>query len=310
MQNSHEDPNLWLEDVGGDRALAWVREQNAVTQAALEAANGFDSLRGRLLSIYESDERIPNISKHGKFYYNFWRDARHERGVWRRTTLDEYRKAEPAWETLIDLDQLAESEKENWVWKDADILWPTHDRALIFLSRGGADAAVMREFDVNAKQFVAHGFKLPEAKSRVAWRNRDSIYVGTEFGAGSLTSSGYPRIVKEWRRGAAIQEAKTIFEGKAAEFMNSCRVASHFSPVSCRFVAAMSGSRSTSRPMRASKLSWIRFCCGCARIGRWLGKRTVPDRCSPPISQRICAARGNLPSFSNRPSAEHCRARV
>jgi prolyl oligopeptidase len=114
MQNSDEDPYLWLEDVGGDRALAWVREQNAASQAALEAANDFDSLRGRLLSIYESDERIPNVSKHGKFYYNFWRDARHVRGAWRRTTLEEYRKAEPAWETLIDLDQLAESEKENW----------------------------------------------------------------------------------------------------------------------------------------------------------------------------------------------------
>jgi prolyl oligopeptidase len=118
-QNSDEDPFLWLEDVGGDRPLAWVREQNAASQATLETADGFDRLRGRLLSIYESDERIPNISKRGEFYYNFWRDARHVRGVWRRTTLEEYRKAEPAWETLIDLDQLAESEKENWVWKDA-----------------------------------------------------------------------------------------------------------------------------------------------------------------------------------------------
>jgi len=212
-----EDPYLWLEDVGGERALAWVREQNSASVGELEAAAGFDKLRQRLLSIYESRERIPNVSKHGDYYYNFWRDDRHVRGVWRRTTLEEYRKAEPAWETMIDLDQLAESEQENWVWKDADMLRPSHDRALIFLSRGGADAAVMREFDVNAKRFVADGFKLPEAKSRVAWRNRDSIYVGTEFGAGSLTSSGYPRIVKEWRRGTTIQEAKTIFEGKAED---------------------------------------------------------------------------------------------
>jgi len=217
VAESGEDPYLWLEDVGGERALSWVREQNSASVGELEAAAGFDKLRQRLLSIYESRERIPSVSKHGSYYYNFWRDERHVRGVWRRTTLDEYRKAEPAWETVIDLDQLAESEKENWVWKDADILRPTHDRALIFLSRGGADAAVMREFDVNAKQFVADGFKLPEAKSRVAWRNRDSIYVSTDFGAGSLTSSGYPRIVKEWRRGATIQEAKTIFEGKAED---------------------------------------------------------------------------------------------
>ncbi|MBM2804830.1 MAG: prolyl oligopeptidase, partial [Deltaproteobacteria bacterium] len=212
-----EDPYLWLEEVGGDRALTWVREQNAASTSALEASSGFASLSGRLLSIYESNERIPNVSKHGRYYYNFWRDEWHVRGVWRRTTLEEYRKAEPAWETMIDLDQLAASEKENWVWKGADILWPSHDRALVFLSRGGADAAVMREFDFDVKQFVTGGFKLPEAKSRVAWRHRDSIYVGTDFGPGSLTNSGYPRIVKEWRRGTAIEEAKTVFEGKAED---------------------------------------------------------------------------------------------
>lgn len=214
---AEEDPYLWLEDVSGDRALAWVREQNAASTAALESASGFDSLRRRLLSIYESDERIPNVSKHGKYYYNFWRDQRHVRGVWRRTTLEEYRKAEPAWETMIDLDRLAASEKENWVWKGADILRPSHDRALIFLSRGGADAAVMREFDLDKKEFVPGGFTLPEAKSRVGWRHRDSIYVGTDFGLGSLTSSGYPRIVKEWRRGTPIGAAKIVFEGKAED---------------------------------------------------------------------------------------------
>ncbi len=216
-QNTDDDPYLWLEDVGGERALTWVREQNAVSTSALEAASGFDSLSRRLLSIYESNERIPSVGKHGKNYYNFWRDDRHVRGVWRRTTLAEYRKAEPAWETMIDLDQLAASEKENWVWKSADILRPTHDRALIFLSRGGADAAVLREFDLAAKQFVTDGFKLAEAKSRVAWRNRDAIYVGTDFGPDSLTSSGYPRRVKEWRRGTKIEAAKTVFEGKAED---------------------------------------------------------------------------------------------
>ncbi len=212
-----EDPYLWLEDVGGDHALAWVREQNGASVREIEAAAGFDKLRQSLLSIYESRERIPNVTKHGSFYYNFWRDERHVRGLWRRTTLEEYRKAEPAWEIMIDLDQLAASEKENWVWKNADILRPTQDRTLIFLSRGGADAAVMREFDLNKKEFVAAGFTLPEAKSRVAWRSRDSIYVGTDFGPGSLTSSGYPRIVKEWRRGTTIEEAKTVFTGKAED---------------------------------------------------------------------------------------------
>lgn len=212
-----EDPYLWLEDVGGDRALTWAREQNAASTSALEVATGFDSLRRRLLSIYESNERIPSVTKHGKYFYNFWRDQRHVRGIWRRTTLEEYRKAAPAWETMIDLDRLAESEKENWVWKNADILWPTHDRALIFLSRGGADAAVMREFDLDKKEFVTAGFTLPEAKSRVAWRHRDSIYVGTDFGPGSLTHSGYPRVAKEWQRGTPLGAAKNVFEGNAED---------------------------------------------------------------------------------------------
>ena len=212
-----DDPFSWLEEVASERALAWVQEQNHASVRELEAAAGFDLLRQRLLSIYESRERIPNVTKQGNYYYNFWRDDRRVRGVWRRTTLDEYRKDNPAWETVIDLDELAALEQENWLWKSADILRPSHDRALIFLSRGGADATVMREFDLNAKRFVTDGFTLPEAKSRVAWRHRDAIYVGTDFGVGSLTRSGYPRIVKEWRRGTTIEEAITVFEGQTED---------------------------------------------------------------------------------------------
>ncbi|MGZ8489319.1 MAG: prolyl oligopeptidase family serine peptidase [Candidatus Binatia bacterium] len=212
-----EDPFLWLEDVGGERALTWVRAHNAASARELEGTAGFDKLRGRLLAIYESNERIANVTKHGAYFYNFWRDERQVRGVWRRTTLAEYRKAEPVWEIVLDLDRLAASEKENWVWKGADILQPSHDRALLFLSRSGADAAAMREFDLVKKDFVVDGFTLPEAKSRVAWRNRDALYVGTDFGSGSLTSSGYPRIVKEWQRGTALGAAKTVFEGQVED---------------------------------------------------------------------------------------------
>ena len=215
--SADHDPYRWLEDVGGERALAWVREQNAVSMAELESAADFTGLQERLLAIYESNERIPSVTKHGRYFYNFWRDKRHPRGFWRRTILAEYRKAEPAWEIVLDLDQLASNENENWVWKGADILRPTHDRALLFLSRGGADAAVTREFDLITKEFITDGFTLPEAKSRVAWRNCDVIYVGSDFGAGSLTHSGYPRIVKEWQRGAPIEEASSLFEGNAED---------------------------------------------------------------------------------------------
>jgi prolyl oligopeptidase len=213
-QAGADDPYVWLEDVTGDRPLTWVKDQNAVSTKELEASPAFEAIRQRLLSILDSKERIPFVSKHGPYYYNFWRDAKNVRGLWRRTSLEEYKKPEPAWETVLDLDQLGADEKENWVWKGYDILYPSYDRCLLLLSRGGADAVVVREFDVKTKQFVKDGFYLPEAKSRVTWRDLNSLYVGTDFGPGSLTDSGYPRIVKEWKRQTPLASAKTVFEGK------------------------------------------------------------------------------------------------
>jgi prolyl oligopeptidase len=207
------DPNLWLENVTGEKPLQWVRQQNAITTAKLETIPGFALLQERFLNILNSNERIPFVAKHGKFYYNFWRDAKHVRGIWRRTTWAEYKKQNPAWETVLDLDRLSADEKENWVWNGSEVLRPEYDRCLINLSRGGADANVIREFDLNRKQFVANGFALPEAKSDVQWRNRNTLYVGTDFGPGSLTSSGYPRVIKEWQRGVPLSQARTVFEG-------------------------------------------------------------------------------------------------
>jgi prolyl oligopeptidase len=212
--STNSDPYLWLENVTADQALNWVRQQNAVSTNELESAPQFEPIRTRLLSIMDSKERIPYVSKHGAWYYNFWRDKTNPRGLWRRTSLEEFKKAEPAWETVLNLDELSVKEKENWVWKGYDILYPKYDRCLLHLSRGGADAMVVREFDLPTKRFVENGFYLPEAKSEVAWRNRDTLYVGTDFGPGSLTDSGYPRIIKEWRRGTPLQEARTVFEGK------------------------------------------------------------------------------------------------
>jgi prolyl oligopeptidase len=209
-----KDPHLWLEDVTGAKALAWVNDRNAESTGELTKAAAFNELRERLLKILDSKQRIPMVTKDGERYYNFWRDAKNKRGLWRRTTLDEYRKAEPKWETVLDLDALAEAEKENWVWKGAAFLKPDFDRCLVSLSRGGADATVVREFDVATKAFLKDGFALPEAKSRIAWRDRDNVFVATDFGPGSLTKSAYPRIVKEWRRGTPLPEAKLVFEGE------------------------------------------------------------------------------------------------
>ncbi|HEU5048996.1 MAG TPA: prolyl oligopeptidase family serine peptidase [Gemmatimonadales bacterium] len=207
------DPYLWLEDVTGDTALAWVRAQNELTEAHLARTPTFGQLESRIRSILDSDARIPNVQKLGKFYYNFWQDAEHERGIWRRTTLAEYRKSEPAWETVIDLDALGREEGENWVWHGADCLRPAYERCLVALSRGGADADVTREFDLTTKTWVADGFIRPEAKGGLNWIDRDRVYVFTDFGEGTLTESGYPRIVKEWRRGTPLSAAAVVYEG-------------------------------------------------------------------------------------------------
>ncbi|MDB6095436.1 MAG: prolyl oligopeptidase family protein [Verrucomicrobia bacterium] len=211
------DPYLWLEDVGGAKPLDWVKARNAVTAKELEGSPEFAPLRDRLLAILDSKERIPGISKEGDYFYNFWRDAGHVRGLWRRTSLAEYRKAAPAWETVLDLDALSAAEKENWVWKGAGFCYPARDRALLELSRGGGDAVVIREFDVATKQFVSGGFVVPEAKTDVTWRDRDHVYVATNFGPGSLTNSGYARIIKEWTRGTPLADAKVVFEGRVAD---------------------------------------------------------------------------------------------
>jgi prolyl oligopeptidase len=219
MVNAEEpaDPFVWLEDIGGKKALEWVKARNAVTTAELAETEEFKQLYERLLKILDSKDRIPFISKIGSHYYNFWRDEKNKRGLWRRTTLDEYRKPEPKWEIVLDLDELAAAERENWVWKGAVFLKPKKERCLVMLSRGGADATVMREFDVTTKTFVKDGFTLPEAKSRVSWKDISTLYVGTDFGPGSLTKSGYPRITKEWKRGTPLSEARVVFEGQETD---------------------------------------------------------------------------------------------
>lgn len=211
---AEEDPYLWLEDVTGEKSLNWVRERNQKTQTHFEATESFKQLNSDLLKILDSDERIPFVSKSGDHYYNFWRDKEHVRGIWRRTTLEEFRKPNPNWELVLDLDALAKSEDENWVWDGASLLKPDYDRALIDLSRGGADASVTREFDMTTKQFVDGGFERSEAKGGIRWIDRDSVFIYTDFGDGSQTSSGYPRIVKLWKRGTPMSDAAIVYEGK------------------------------------------------------------------------------------------------
>jgi len=211
------DPYLWLEDVGGLHALDWVRAHNAISAEMFTRNPAFETTREQLRAILDSSERIPYVSRMGDFFYNFWRDGEHPRGRWRRTSLAQYRTATPDWETLLDLDELARAEGENWVWKGQQGRYPDWDRCLISLSRGGADAVVVREFDLPSKTFVSDGFALPEAKSTVSWLDRDTLFVGSDFGAGSLTDSGYPRDVRLWWRGTPLASATVVFAGQPAD---------------------------------------------------------------------------------------------
>ena len=218
---AQEDPYLWLEDVMGDKAIAWVKEQNAKTQKLLEAAPQFAAIRDKTLEMVNSRARIPAVYKRGDWFYNFWQDEKNVRGLWRRTSMAEYKKPEPSWETVLDLDQLARDEKENWVWKGSTCLYPKYERCLLSLSRGGADATVTREFDTSRKSFVADGFQLKEAKGSAGWIDANTLFVQTDFGPRSLTDSGYPRIVKEWKRGTPIDAARLVYEGAATDISAS-----------------------------------------------------------------------------------------
>jgi len=212
-----EDPYLWLEDVTGDKALAWATAQNEISGALLSAQPGFTEGQDRIRAIMDSKDKIPYVTKRGKYFYNLWKDADQPRGLYRRTTLKEYRKAQPKWETVLDLDALGKAEGESWVFAGLDCLYPKYERCLVSLSRGGADADVVREFDMVKKEFVADGFTVPEAKTSIGWKDLDTLYLGTDFGAGSMSSAGYPLIGKEWKRGTPIADAKTVFTGEASD---------------------------------------------------------------------------------------------
>jgi len=205
------DEFLWLEEIYGEKPLAWVAHENEKTAGMLHTPE-FDRTQASILEVLDSTDRIPMVGKYGDWYYNFWKDAEHPRGIWRRTTPASYRTASPAWETVLDIDALGKAEGTDWVFKGAQMLYPDYDRALLSLSPDGGDAVTLREFDVEAKAFVEDGFVLPTAKMWCDWIDRDAIWVSTDFGPGSLTTSSYPRITRRWRRGTPLADAETVLE--------------------------------------------------------------------------------------------------
>lgn len=213
-----DDPYLWLEEVEGERALAQVREWNAATDKVLKADPKFDSYRTRALALLDDKEKIAMPERViGDRVLNLWRDSANPRGLWRVSPLAAYAAGKPEWRVLIDIDALGKQEGKSWAWHGADCLAPDYTRCLVSLSPGGSDADVVREFDLTSGRFVEGGFTLTEAKSSVTWVDRDTLLVGTDYGKGSLTSSGYPRIVKLWRRGTPLTAATMLAEGQASD---------------------------------------------------------------------------------------------
>ncbi len=211
-----EDPRLWLEEIDGAAALEWVAAQNARTLAAFDDA-ALQADADALAEIMDRPDNIPFITRRGGQIYNFWKDAEHVRGLWRRTTLESYQTETPDWETVLDLDALAEAEGEDWTFGGADVISHTHDLAILRLSRGGSDAAVLREFDLAACRFVEGGFSLPQAKGGAEWFDRDTLLLHSALGENAATSSGYARTVRLWKRGGEWQTAPVIFEIEASD---------------------------------------------------------------------------------------------
>ncbi|MFN0023890.1 MAG: prolyl oligopeptidase family serine peptidase [Parvularculaceae bacterium] len=208
------DPYLWLEEVEGEKAIEWVKARNAESLAVLEGDPRFAAMNAEARAILNSTDRIPYGEIHNGAVYNFWQDADHVRGVWRRASVESYKQGAPEWETVLDFDKLAADEERNWIHGDIVCLTPDYVHCMVELSDGGKDAAFWREFDTGTKSFVDGGFALAEAKSGVAWINDGALLVGTDFGAGSLTTSGYPRSLRVWKRGLALGDAELFFEGE------------------------------------------------------------------------------------------------
>mgnify|MGYP000023485169 FL=1 len=217
-----DDPYIWLEEIQGERALAKVDQWNADTEAVLTDQPEYPLAKAWAKQILDDTRQIalPDAIQ-GDMVTNLWRDADNPRGLWRIASLESYMAGAPEWRVLIDVDKLGEDEGQSWVWHGANCLAPDYARCLIALSPGGTDADVVREFDVTTGRFVDGGFTLPEAKSNVAWFDEDTLFVGTDEGEGSLTDSGYPRLVKLWDRGTDFSTARQIAEGEQADISAS-----------------------------------------------------------------------------------------
>jgi prolyl oligopeptidase len=219
-----DDPYLWMEEIQGERALAWARQENERTLPQLEADPRFRPMKAEALGILTSKARIASGSIHNGAIYNFWQDESHVRGLWRRASVGSFTAGTPDWQTLIDYDALARSEGRNWVAEAVVCLSPAYRHCMVELADGGKDASTWREFDTTTQQFVKGGFDLREAKQGLAWIDRDTLLVATDWGADTMTQSGYPATVRIWKRGAALASLPAFFAGRKTDVAVQPRV--------------------------------------------------------------------------------------
>jgi len=224
--DSSEQPDkyTWLEDIHGGRQMAWVKTENDRTSAALKRNEHFATLQSEALKVLDSPGRIADPEFHAGYIYNKWEDAQHTRGIYRRTSLEDYLKPEPKWETVLDFDALSKAEHESWVGDGFNCLGPEDSQCFVYLSAGGEDAVTLREFNLKTGNFVDGGFKLPRGKQRVAWIDSDTLLIGRDWGPGTMSEAGYPITIREWKRGTPLETATEVFRGDVTDTLDNPNV--------------------------------------------------------------------------------------
>ncbi len=217
ITEAQEDKYQWLEEVDGQKALEFVKSQNNATIEELSKEKNYQRFYDKSLEIYNSTEKIAYPTIQGNYVYNFWKDENHVRGIWRRSLLDSYTSGNPVWETLLDIDEFSKTDDVKWVYKGSVGLYPDYNRFLVQLSKGGGDAVVTREFDVNKKQFIENGFSIDESKGTASYIDENTLIVSSDFGEGTMTTSGYPSQVKIWKRGTLLKDAQLIYTGESSD---------------------------------------------------------------------------------------------
>lgn len=212
QQADTKDPYLWLEEIEGAKSLEWIEAQNAASEKVIQNQPEYEPLKKRFLETFNDDDKIAYPSVVGSYVYNLLQDETNERGIWRRMPLADYVAKKAAWEVVLDLDVLSAKENKKWVFQGAEWLAPGYTRCLLTLSDGGKDESVIREFDAASKDFVKGGFNAPESKGGAGWIDANTLLISSDYGAGGLTPSGYPRIIKKWRRDTPLEAAETIYK--------------------------------------------------------------------------------------------------